>query len=257
MFAEQMASAINDARTLTRLDDLSRAIWQGWGANAVTDDQAQELASLIHARKQVMRGEVKPVGIPPGRPSIFPPRRAQRAPIRSVALARRRHLAASGPLPTSLACKFTVGELAALRIVADEVREKGHCDRTLGEIAARAGIGRTTAQNAMRLAATMGLLTVQERRREGQKNLPNVVRIVSREWQLWIKRGGQRNAPQASRGIGFKKTDPTDKGFKRRGENGIPPQASEPRLQPQGAWENRRRLSAEPGEFGGKGRAKS
>ena len=58
------------------------------------------------------------------------------------------------------------------------------------QIAARAGIGRTTAQNAMRLAATMGLLTVQERRREGQKNLPNVVRIVSREWQLWIKRGG-------------------------------------------------------------------
>jgi hypothetical protein len=52
-----------------------------------------------------------------------------------------------------LACKFTVGELAALRIVADEVREKGNCDRTLGEIAARAGIGRTTAQNAMRLAA--------------------------------------------------------------------------------------------------------
>jgi hypothetical protein len=40
MFAEQMASAINDARTLTRLDDLSKAIWQGWGTNAVTDDQA-------------------------------------------------------------------------------------------------------------------------------------------------------------------------------------------------------------------------
>ncbi|MFD0466768.1 hypothetical protein ACFQY9_37780 [Microvirga aerilata] len=55
---------------MTRLDDLSRAIWQGWGANAVTDDQAQELASLIHARKLVMRGEVKPVGIPRGvRPS--------------------------------------------------------------------------------------------------------------------------------------------------------------------------------------------
>jgi hypothetical protein len=206
MFAEQMANAINDARSLTRLDDLSRAIWQGWGANAVTDDQAQELASLIHARKQVMRGEVKPVGIPPGRPSIFPPRRVQRAPIRSVAIARRRHLAASGPLPPSLACKFTVGELAALRIVTDEVREKGHCDRTLGEIAARAGIGRTTAQNALRVAATLGLLTVQERRREGQKNLPNVVRIVSREWQLWIKRGGQRNGPQGSKGIGFKKT---------------------------------------------------
>src|ERR687889_2790921 len=203
MFAEQMASAINDARTLTRLDDLSRAIWQGWGANAVTDDQAQELASLIHARKQVMRGEVKPVGIPPGRPSIFPPRRLQRAPIRSVAIARRRHLAASGPMPPSLACKFTVGELAALRIVADEVREKGHCDRTVGEIAARAGVCRSTAQNAIRAAAAMGLLTVQERRRQGQKNLPNVVRIVSREWQQWIKRGGHSGGRSGSKSIGF------------------------------------------------------
>jgi hypothetical protein len=247
MFAEQMANAINDARSLTRLDDLSRAIWQGWGANAVTDDQAQELASLIHARKQVMRGEVKPVGIPPGRPSIFPPRRVQRAPIRSVAIARRRHLAASGPLPPSLACKFTVGELAALRIVTDEVREKGHCDRTLGEIAARAGIGRTTAQNALRVAATLGLLTVQERRREGQKNLPNVVRIVSREWQLWVKRGGQRTGSLESKTIGFKKTDPTDKRFKERKENGIPPEVSEARIQPQSTWENRRRAIGKAG----------
>jgi hypothetical protein len=92
----------------------------------------------------------------------------------------------------------------------------------------------------LRVAATMGLLTVQERRREGQKNLPNVVRIVSREWQLWIKRGGQRNSPQGSKGIGFKKTDPTGKGFKRRGESGIPPAASEPRIQPQSTLESRR-----------------
>src|SRR5215213_8876722 len=245
MFVNQMAAAITDARTMTRLDDLSRAIWQGWGANAVNDDQAQELASLIHARKQVMRGEIKPVGIPPGRPSIFPPRRVQRAPIRSVAIARRRHLAASGPLPPSLACKFTVGELAALRIVTDEVREKGHCDRTLGEIAARAGIGRTTAQNALRVAATLGLLTVQERRREGQKNLPNVVRIVSREWQLWVKRGGQRTGSLGSKAIGFKKTDPTDKEFKRERESGIPPKASMLRSQPASAWENRRRAIGE------------
>jgi hypothetical protein len=237
MFAEQMAGAINDARTLTRLDDLSRAIWQGWGANAVTDDQAQDLATLIHARKQVIRGEIKPVGIPPGRPSIFPPRRLQRAPIRSVAIARRRHLAASGPMPPSLACKFTVGELAALQIVTDEVREKGHCDRTLGEIAARAGIGRTTAQNALRAAAAMGLVTVQERRREGQKNLPNIIRIVSREWQLWIKRGGQRNNPSGSKPIGFKKTDPTGKESKRRGESGIPPAAFEPESQSRSTWE--------------------
>jgi GTP-sensing pleiotropic transcriptional regulator CodY len=110
---------------------------------------------------------------------IFP----ERAPVRSVTIARRRHLAASGAIPPSLACKFTVGELAALRIVADEVRENGHCDRTLAEIAARAGVCRSIAKNAIRTAAAMGLLTVQERRREGQKNLANLVSIVSRERQ--------------------------------------------------------------------------
>ncbi len=247
MFADQMASAINEARTLTRLDDLSRAIWQGWGANAVTDDQAQDLASLIHARRLVVRGEVKPVGIPPGRPSIFPPRRLQRAPLRSVAIARRRHLAASGPLPPSIACKFTVGELAALRIVTDEVRERGHCDRTIAEIAARAGVCRSIVKNAIRAAASMGLLTVQERRREGQKNLPNVVRVVSREWHVWIKRGGKAAGRPASKAIGVRKIAPTDKGFKEGRENGIPPEASEPRFQTHGALNNRRRAIGKAG----------
>jgi hypothetical protein len=94
-------------------------------ANAVTEEQAQSLAELLHARRIVVRGDIKPVGIPEGRRSIFPPRHIQQPPVRSVAIARRRRLAASGPMPPSLACKFTVGELAGMRIVSDEVREKG------------------------------------------------------------------------------------------------------------------------------------
>ncbi|MBL0407519.1 hypothetical protein JKG68_26745 [Microvirga aerilata] len=140
-----------------------------------------------------------------------------------------------------------MGELAALRILTDEVREKGHCDRTIAEIAARAGICRSTAKNAVRAAAAMGLLTVQERRREGQKNLPNVVRIVSREWQLWIKRGGQRGGSQGSKTIGVKKITPTDKESKRDKENGFPPGISETRFQPQNTWDNRRRAIGKAG----------
>lgn len=247
MFSEHMATAINDARTLTRLDHLSRAIWQGMAAAALTDDQAQGLAELIHARRLIVRGEVKPVGIPAGRPSIFPPRRVQRAPARPVAIARRRHLAASGPLPPSLACKFTVGELAALRIVSDEVREKGQCSRTVAEIAARSGICRSTAKNAIRAAAAMGLLTVQERRRQGQKNLPNVVRIVAREWLQWIKRGGGlllRNAKVEGASVlkltGVKNTAPSDRKVFREGRSGLTPAASVPHATTGGALETRR-----------------
>src|SRR4051812_24670634 len=83
----------------------------------------------------------------------------QRAPQRPVAIARRRHLAASGPMPPALACKFTVSELAVLRIVGDEVRQHGLCDRCVDEIAARAGVCRRMVQNALREAARLGLLT--------------------------------------------------------------------------------------------------
>ncbi len=226
-FCNQMAAAIDGARTLTRLDHLSRAIWQGLAAGAVADDNAQALAERLHARRSILRGEITPVGLPPGRPSIFPPRRPQRAPQRPVAIARRRHLAASGPMPPALACKFTVSELAVLRIVGDEVRQHGHCNRCVDEIAARAGVCRRMVQNALREAARLGLLTIGERRREGRRNLPNVVRTVSKEWTDWLARGGCSSRRQAEPLIGCKKLHPTDSRDKREplhtSELGFPP----------------------------------
>ena len=82
-----------------------------------------------------------------------------------------------------------------LRIIGDAVRASGRCEMTIGEIAGRAGIGETTARNALRLAARLGFVTIQERRRRGAPNLSNVVRIVSPEWLAWI---------------GFKKPEVTD-----------------------------------------------
>src|SRR3954470_12532678 len=213
-FCDQMAAAIDGARTLTRLDHLSRSIWQGLAAGAVADDDAQTLAERLHARRSLLRGDLKPVGVPAGRASIFPPRRLQRAPKRPVAIARRRHLAASGPMPPALACKFTVSELVVLRTIGDEVRQHGHCARCVDELAARAGVCRRMVQNALREAARLGLLTIEERRREGRRNLPNLVRIVAKEWILWLTRGGGSSRPQAEALIGCKKMRPTDRGYK-------------------------------------------
>lgn len=112
-------------------------------------------------------------------------------------------------MPPTLACRFTTGELAVLRIVADAVRDNGQCLKSIPEIAARAGVCRTTAQNAIRMAARLGLLTVQERRRDGRRNEVNVVRIVSAEWMVWIKRGS-----------GFKKYGPTDSKISFAGKKG-------------------------------------
>src|SRR3954467_6667513 len=209
MFADTMSAAIDAARTLTQLDHLSGDIWKAWGSGQI-GDEAQLLAMQLEARRKALRGDLVPVGIPPGRTSIFPPRRLQRAPKRPVAIARRRHLAASGPMPPGLACKFTVSELAVLRIVGDEVRQHGQCARCVDEIAARAGVCRRMVQNALREAARLGLLTIEERRREGRRNLPNVVRIVSKEWTSWLARGGRSSSPAAEPLIGCKKMHPTD-----------------------------------------------
>jgi len=107
------------------------------------------------------------------------------------------------------------GELAVLRLVADEARAKRHCTLTLGELAARAGVGITTARNAIREAAGHGYLTIEERRRDKRPNLSNVVRIVSREWLVWIERGRKNSSADrvnakasASQGEGPKKWSP-------------------------------------------------
>src|SRR3954453_1649816 len=200
-FCDQMAAAIDGARTLTRLDHLSRSIWQSLAAGAVGDDDAQALAERLHARRSLLRGDLKPVGLPAGRPSIFSPRRLQRAPKRPVAIARRRHLAASGPMPPALACKFTVSELAVLRIVGDEVRQRGHCGRCVDELAARAGVCRSLVKNAIRTATRLGLVTVEGRGGGGAGTPANGVTIVSKEWTSWLARGPKP--------IGVKKITPT------------------------------------------------
>jgi len=96
--------------------------------------------------------------------------------------------------------------------VSDEIRQHGTCFCTIAEIAARAGTSRTKVQDAIRQAARLGLLTVQERRREGQKNLPNVIRVVSREWLQWLR-------------IGYRKIDPTANKQEREGGAASPRRA--------------------------------
>jgi hypothetical protein len=123
---------------------------------------------------------------------VFPRARPQRSPDRQRSIERRRTLAASSPLPPKLACAFTTGELAVLRIIGDEFRAKGVCDLYIDTIAARAGVCKCTVRNAVRAAGREGLLTVQHRPRPGRLSLSNLVRVISREWILWLSRGPRR-----------------------------------------------------------------
>jgi len=117
-----------------------------------------------------------------------------------------RDLGESSRLHCGALRKLSVAARTIQRASGTLRRGRRCCDRTIAEIAARAGVCRTLVQSAIREAARQGLITVEERRREGQKNLPNVVRVVSREWLTWLKRSGSLREP-----IGFRKIDPTDK----------------------------------------------
>lgn len=193
----------------SQLDDLSRAIWKDHAAGFLTDEAAQSLAEAVQARRSTPR----PATISQGKkPSLFPPRRLQRSPDRKASIERRRRLALSGPLPPALRAQFTTGELAVLRIIADEVRDhSGACNASLAEIAARAGVCRTLVHNTLRRAALLGLLTIEERRRPGRRNLTNLVRVVSREWLAWLKHGPREG------GV-FRKVSPTGERVSKTGQ---------------------------------------
>jgi hypothetical protein len=196
MLKTSLDGAISAARTLAHVDELARNLWQAYGAGTISDAEAENLGARIEDRRReirpVDRTAIRAPSVPRSAASCFPlkPRRAV-SPDRVASMARRRRLAASGPMPPALASHYTTGQMAVFRIVADEVRQHGACSRTLGEIAARAGVGITTARDAIRAGAFDGILIIEERRRRGAPNLPNVVRVTNREWSNWIKRSGR------------------------------------------------------------------
>lgn len=244
MFHATMRAAIDGARTLAQMDELSRQLWQAHASEAVTDDEAQALAEALHTRRVGIRERIVPVGIPAGRVSLFPPRRTPVSPDRLASRDRRRRLAASGPMPPQLAARFTTGQLAVLRIVADEVAEKGVCGLCIYAIAARAGVCRRLAQAAIRLAEGDGLLVIQERRHQGRKNDPNLIRIISREWQAWVRRGRRMAALERPGHTGCKDQHPTDTGVLNTGKTG--PAGPSQKLPGGSSRSDRKRPSANP-----------
>jgi hypothetical protein len=167
-------------------------LWQAWSRGEIDDQAAQAAAEAhwrpIHGGKGLGRSATNTAPTATAR-ALRGILKRQRSPDRQRSLERRRRLAASGPMPPALACQFTTGELAVLRIVADEAKAHGGCRRCLDEIAARAGVCRTTAQNAIRAAKRLRLITVQERRLSAFRNDTNVIRIVSAEWLAWLAKG--------------------------------------------------------------------
>ena len=226
MLVDHMLCTINGART-TELAQLGSDISRAYANGALSEDDYQRLWEALQARRTETRP--KPRAAASGPPRISA-RRPQRSPDRQASIERRRRLVASGPLPPSLAVRFTWGEVAVMRIIGDECRAHGCCTLHIDAIAARAGVHRTTVQNALREAQGRGevpgapIISVQERRRKDQRSLTNIIRIVSREWSDWLHKG--RRWP--GEGVGSKRTpaeksNTTDTDLFLKGEAAPPP----------------------------------
>src|SRR3954468_12638200 len=136
MLADELRRAV-EASPRVELPKVSALLWKAYAAGHVTEDQATDLSALIESRRALPA---------PQRPVQ---RRSGSRPRSPAHMERRRRWAASGALPPAIAARFTLGEQAALAVVAAEPRKRGECRVTPQEIAAVAAIGVTKVKNAL------------------------------------------------------------------------------------------------------------
>jgi hypothetical protein len=196
--ATQIAGAIELAQ-FHQLTDLSRDVWKAHAAGHLDDDQAQELAEAIEAKRpkrvfpQPPLPQMAHVCVEPSsfKPAIAKPK-PQRSPNKQASIDRRRELARQSPVPPEHVHEFTLSEHAVMTVVVGETQKHGVCSLFMDAIAALAGTCRTVVRNAMNKARDLGLLYREERRRRGQKSLTNLVRILRPAWRHWLDWIGRR-----------------------------------------------------------------
>jgi hypothetical protein len=117
-------------------------------------------------------------------------------------------------MPPKIASHFTLGEQAALAVVAVavEVAKRSTCMLAIGAIAALAGVSDTTVRRALRQAKVLGFVTVEERRLSRFRNETNVVSIISSAWASWLRLARQGGGCQNRKGTN---TSDLDKGRQR------------------------------------------
>ena len=196
MFADEIRRAI-EATTRLTLPQVTALLWRAYGEGKVSEAEAEVLSGLIATRTEAPVARrfflAAPAASnsgdsPPAQDTATSVRRVVGSRPRSDAsMERRRRWAASGRLPPRLAARFTLAEQAVLALVAAETVRRKDCRLAVGHLAAIVGVAETTVRNAIREAVKLGLVTVEERRVTGFRNDTNIVRIVSAEWQAWMR----------------------------------------------------------------------
>jgi hypothetical protein len=182
----EFAAAIAVVR-VDHLDEIAREVWRGLARGSFSEAEAEQLSGAIEGRRADHKARVAQGG---SRVSLGPSKGPCRSPDRQRSLERRRGLAASGVVPWRIASAFTTAEIAVLAVIGRACKARGSCELPIDAIAAMAGCSRTSVQNALRAAKALGLISVTERRHKGRPSEFNVIKIISLEWQGWLKLGG-------------------------------------------------------------------
>lgn len=200
MFKDEIRRAA-EAAARDELPTVAATLWRAFGEGHLTEVEAEEIAGLIEAR-QTLRTSDRESGSPNDPVASVKRRSAVGSrPRTDASMERRRRWAASGRLPPQVACKFTLAEVAVLAVVAVETIKRGDCRLYHEQIAAMAGVSRSTVRATMRRARDLGIVTIEERRSSAWRNLSSIVQIVSREWTAWnrlarrspFERGGDKS----------------------------------------------------------------
>jgi hypothetical protein len=194
-YGPNLLSRLLAARTLQQIEECAKSAWILNGEGLVGDDEMQYLAPVIeHQRKAIS------AGTPPPRATGRTRHSRPAIPVqkRAKSWLRRRTLAKDCIIPTCLAQAFTISKLAVLAVIARAVLDRGQSNMSLPELAARAGVGCTTARYAIRDAVRMGLISVSENRINRFWNRPNTIRIVCGRWLRWLEARATYGAKQKS-----------------------------------------------------------
>ncbi|WP_298884379.1 hypothetical protein [uncultured Bradyrhizobium sp.] len=181
------------------------------------DADAQAFEQGAAPTAPARRSDALPATSAPLTAKRFLPRQRQRSPNRKASRDRRRRLGGSSALPDTMRHHYTEGQRAVLCIIAGEIKHHGVCDLPIDQIAALAGVCRTTVQTTLHEARRLGHVRITERPVQGRKHLSNLIEIVSPEWRTWFKRGTTAHRPIGSKSVKMvsttKNTDQNNRRF--------------------------------------------
>lgn len=108
---------------------------------------------------------------------------------------RAARVAAQGGVPEGFAHHFRRREASAMRIIQNEIFQRGACDLCLDAIADRAAVSRSTVKRAIVAALALGWLTREVRERKGQNHLTSVLRPTLKGEAEWLIKRGRGSGP--------------------------------------------------------------